>query len=110
MKKIVRLSEKDLSKLVKRIVNEDMESSSSLGAGKWLSVKNKIPANPPKMSVGLLMERLGNDGVSNNNIDEPLANVKMFTYAPFADDKRVSNRHMLLILDPIDNKWYELTR
>jgi hypothetical protein len=110
MKKIVRLTERDLNKLVRKIVNEDMESSLGSTGGKWLSVKNRIPANPPKMSVALMMERLGNDGTCNNNTEEPLANVKMFTYMAFADNNHVSNRNMLLIFDPIDKKWFELTK
>jgi hypothetical protein len=110
MKKIVRLTERDLNKLVRRIVNEDMESSLDSDKRKWLSVKNRIPANPPKMSIGLLNERLGNGGYCTNNIEEPLANVKMFVYMAFADDNRVSNRDMLLIFDPMDKKWFELTK
>lgn len=108
MKKIVRLTERDLNKLVKRIVNEDMESSLGSTGGKWLSVKNRIPANPPKMSIGAFSERLCNDGICNMNTEEPLADAKIFVWGPTQPgDNRPSK---LLVLDPLDKKWIELTK
>jgi hypothetical protein len=106
MKKIVRLTERDLNKLVRRIVNEDMESSLGSTGGKWLSVKNRIPANPPKMSLSLLTDRFGNEGYSSLHPDEPLANVKCFVWGPTQPG---DNRpHKFLIFDPSDKKWFEL--
>jgi hypothetical protein len=108
MKKIVRLTERDLNKLVRKIVNEDMESSLGSSGGKWLSVKNRIPANPPKMSIGAFSERLCNDGVCNMNTEEPLADAKIFVWGPTQPgDNRPSK---LLVLDPLDKKWIELTK
>ena len=108
MKKLVRLTERDLNKLIKRIVNEDMESSLGSTGGKWLSVKNRIPANPPKMSIGAFSERLCNDGICNMNTEEPLADAKIFVWGPTQPgDNRPSK---LLVLDPLDKKWIELTR
>ena len=83
---------------------------SSLGSsgGKWLSVKNRIPANPPKMSIGAFSERLCNDGVCNMNTEEPLADAKIFVWGPTQPgDNRPSK---LLVLDPLDKKWIELTK
>lgn len=109
MKNTIRLTERELSNLVRRIINEDMESSLESNGGKWLSVKNKIPANPPKMSIGALIERLGNEGYSNNNTDEPLANIQLFTHGPIRPGENI--RFKLLMrnpADPTDRKWYEL--
>jgi hypothetical protein len=109
MKNTIRLTERELTNIVRRIINEDMESSLESNGGKWLSVKNKIPANPPKMSIGLLGERLGSEGYSNNNIEEPLANIQIFVHGPIKPGD--NNRYKLLIrnlADPSDRKWYEL--
>lgn len=106
MKNTIKLTEKELTNIVRRIINEDMESSLESNGGKWLSVKNKIPANPPKMSVGLLIEMLGNEGYSNNNIDEPLANIQLFVHGPLKPGD--NNRFKLLMRNPTDRKWYEL--
>jgi hypothetical protein len=108
MKKIVRLTERDLNKLVRRIVNEDMESSLDSDKRKWLSVKNRIPANPEKFSIGAFAERLCNDGICNMNTEEPLANAKIFVWGPTQPgDNRPTK---LLVFDPLDKKWIELTK
>jgi|688.fasta_scaffold87475_4 hypothetical protein len=109
MKKVVKLTERELNNLIRRMINEDMESSLESKGGKWLSVKNKIPANPPKMSLGALKERLGNDGYSNDNSDEPLANIQVFVHGAKNPGENIPMRLLFRNpTDPTDRKWYEL--
>lgn len=110
MKKTIKLNERELTEIIKQIVTEDMEFSSNLDKNKWLSVKNKIPNNVPKMSLGALMERLMNDGYGNVNIEEPFATIKLFPYQEIDNQKEPTGRYIMLMFDPLDKKWYELTK
>jgi len=103
MSKVIRLTESDLVELVKIVIEEQ---PSKIVKSQFISEKNKIPRNVPKISLGALIEILGNQGYYSNHEDEPTAKVELFIYAPWVSNPNDNSPEKFLI--KFNNKWHHL--